>query len=203
MKKIILIITIISICSCKAQTIVPYYSEENIFVKNSGDYYKDVDNDFNPFIGTWKWEDGGNSLTLILKKEENIFIESVGYFKDLLVGEYQYIEGGVELVNTLSNISNPTIIGRQHIISGMLIMSKYNRPTCEDCAESERRIKLNIKHPDSEYIYDDLILRYVNDIGGERIEAILFDGGSNVSNYDGEPINIDVPFGNYSLIKID
>ena len=49
------------------------FDAEDIYVSNSGDYYKDVDNNFDPFIGEWKWENGNRFFTIQLKKLVNLY----------------------------------------------------------------------------------------------------------------------------------
>ena len=127
MKKIqtTLILLLVSLLSCKAQNVVPLDSSEPIYINNSGDYYKDTNNLFNTFEGTWLWEDPATncSLTVIFKKEENID-SGFGYTYDLLVGEYRYIENGVLLDDSLAAINDPSIIGEDHNITGTNIIKK-------------------------------------------------------------------------------
>lgn len=125
MKYLIYISLLCISIACKAQNIVPLDSDADIFVRNSGDYYKDTNNEFNKYEGTWKWENGSTSLTFIFKKES---LERFGYTYDLLSGEYQYIENSVELANTLDNINNPDITGIQHHITGCIIIDKNSYP---------------------------------------------------------------------------
>ena len=46
-----------------------------------GYYYKDTDNTFNQFIGTWTYFNGNDSLTIKLKKLNKY--QSSSYFKDM------------------------------------------------------------------------------------------------------------------------
>lgn len=200
MKKLILILIILPILSCKAQ-IVAYDSDERVFVPNSGAYYKDTNNHFNPFIGEWKWENNTNnsSITLIFKKEENID-SGDGFTYDLLVGEYKYVENGLELANTLSQINNSNIIAEYHKISGMGIRTKHNRPQCSECTETERRVEVSIEHDDYEKVEGTLLLRHFVENGVEKIKVIVSDG-SWLSTDPDAPDDIDIPFGTYILIK--
>ena len=70
MKQIIItLIGILSILSCKAQQFtVSIYGNESIEY-NPNYYLKDVDNDFNKFIGVWKYTNGNTSFTIVLDKE--------------------------------------------------------------------------------------------------------------------------------------
>ena len=96
MKKIITTITLLlGFTLCKAQlveqTIIPL---ENLRGQSAGNvYYKDVHNLLNPFVGTWLYTNGTTSLKLVLRK---IIGHDNDYnIKDILVGEYEYIENGV------------------------------------------------------------------------------------------------------------
>lgn len=187
--------------SCKAQNIVPYDSDQDIYIPDSGDYYKDTNDFFNTFEGEWKWEDNANNsaLTLILEKEIAIN-DGSGYTYDLLIGEYQYIANGIELANTLDDLANPNIEDEQHNIQGINIITKYNHPQCPDCLETEKRLQVSIEHDEYEGIEGRLIMRFFVENGVDMIHLIVKDG-PNLSIDPNAPNNIDIPFGEYILIK--
>jgi len=199
-KLIFLLINILTVFSCKAQ-IIPYESNQNLYVRNSGEYYKDTNNVFNSFEGEWKWENTNtnSSLTLIFKKEIAIN-DGSGYTYDLLVGEYQYIENGVELANTLADIDNSNIIGHYHKISGIGTLTKYNYPQCNDCEEGERRMRVSIRHDQFDGVTGKLIMRYIVENDIEKLHVIVKDGPWLASDPNA-PDFIDVPFGEYILVK--
>ena len=119
--KQLVFITIITVLSCKAQTIiVPIGSGDDIQL-NTNYYHKDVNNEFGRFEGTWLYTDGNTELIFKLKKEELYQISSDSHYEDLLVGEYQYIENGVEKANTLADFDNASISGYDHYISSTQI----------------------------------------------------------------------------------
>ncbi len=201
MKTILPLLIILLTISCKSQNIVPYDSDQDIFTPNSGNYYKDTNNDFNIYEGEWKWENTINNseLIFIFEKEENIS-SSAGYTKDLLIGEYKFIENGVELANTLLYPNGSNTSGRDHKISGMNIMTKYVRPRCDECAENEKRVQTTIVHDNYDGVYANLVLRHFIENGIEKIKAIIYDGAWLSSDPDA-PEDIDIPFGEYILIK--
>ena len=199
---IIILIAIITTLSCKAQ-IVPYESDQNLYVRNSGEYYKDTNNVFNNFSGEWKWEDNTTNSSLTFKfKKEIALNDGNGYTYDLLVGEYQYIENGEELANTLTDIDNSNISGHYHKISGIGTLTKYNHPQCDDCSEEERRMQVIIEHDNYEGVTGKLIMRYLVEDGIEKLYVIVKDGSWLASNPNA-PNFIDIPFGSYILIKQD
>src|SRR5690606_854834 len=107
MKKIVLISVFVSSLYMYSQSspIVPLEEWNGIEVQ--GTYYKDTNNVYNQFEGEWLWQSGNNSLRIILQKKEQVYHQvKEWYYEDMLVGEYQYIENGVEKINTLANINS-------------------------------------------------------------------------------------------------
>ena len=60
-----------------------------------------------------------------------------------MIGEYQYIENGIEKINTIPNLSQP----RLHSIVGSTLLdnSASSRPFCPNCPTNERRLKVTLK----------------------------------------------------------
>ncbi len=90
MKKIIVILIIATI-SCKAQEIV------NINTFNQGDntgkYFKDIDNHFTPFLGTWENTTGILTFRVILyKTTKKPLGYPTKYYMDKIEGRYLLIE---------------------------------------------------------------------------------------------------------------
>ncbi|WP_343764448.1 DUF6705 family protein, partial [Gangjinia marincola] len=106
-----------------------YPTEENH--PNVKEYYKDIDNLFNQYEGTWLHESDGKSLKLELKKFE--LSDHNAYYIDLLVGEYQYSENGTIIVNTLSQIENSYTSGCRHSICGYSIEDSCFYHPVSDC----------------------------------------------------------------------
>jgi len=200
MKKILIIALTITTINGMAQQIVPLFGDADIYISNSGHYYKDVDNDFDKFVGTWKWIDNSNSWTVVLKKILQID-DGDGYTYDALYGEYKYIENGIEKVNTLANINDSNIHPLSHKISNPLIIANHHLPQCLDCEVNERRISITIEHPNFSQITGELIMRYRNEGGIEKIYLNILDGQGKFTLNEGDPTNIDIPLGDYVLIK--
>ena len=92
---IIILITTISFFNCKAQS--PILSIDELGRNNLNNaYYKDLNNELNPFEGTWLYANGNTSLKIVLVKKPMYF--NGKYYEDLIIGEYQYIENGVEKI---------------------------------------------------------------------------------------------------------
>jgi hypothetical protein len=198
MKNIFLIlITFISVASCKAQT-APLYNAD--YSLPEGTYFKDLENNLNKFEGTWLWQNGNNSLTMILEKKEHIPFDE--YYNDMIIGEYQYIENGTETINYLPRLEDNTIIGHQHYLSGSGILYKYYPPQCDECEETERRVLLHLNDPERPHVRMRIALRYILENNGlEKLEGLIHGGGTVVQEYEGQPVHIRVPSGNYVFIK--
>jgi hypothetical protein len=138
-KHINFILLFISITACQAQS--PIYDISEVRRgKVQGSYFKDLNNVLDGYDGTYLYTNGNNSLKIILKKK----LLSKGYhYQDLIVGEFQYIENGVELNNTLANINvNYTDEDVNHRITGGRIITG-TKLGCSDCTPTEKRLRLS------------------------------------------------------------
>lgn len=96
----ILILSLLFI-NCKAQTIVNIntYNSGN----NSGKYFKDLDNNFQSFIGTWESTNDNITFRVILSKDEQMPMGSpVKYYMDRISGSFKIIQN--------ANMPNEVII---------------------------------------------------------------------------------------------
>lgn len=140
MKNIIKIITLFIVAvSCKAQTPVFDIEDfENIAKDIYGAYHKDTQNQLNPFEGTYIYTIGSTSLKIVLQKK--IMSSMNGYYyEDIIIGEYQYIENGIEKRNTLSKFNNINVKDYHHGITGNLLLVGTYRG-CTDCGPTEKRL---------------------------------------------------------------
>jgi hypothetical protein len=92
MKKIIkILIMMLFFISCNAQTIV----NKNTYNQgdNSNKYFKDIDNTYQNFIGTWESTTGNVTFRLILWKEtKKPLLNEANSFEDCLLGSFMLIE---------------------------------------------------------------------------------------------------------------
>ena len=103
MKNNIILILITFLCfSCKAQTITITGNETHSSTPIGG-HYKDTNSILNPYEGTWLYTNGTTSITVKLRKITNFYNGKC--YQDMLVGEYQYIENGIEKINTLNQFN--------------------------------------------------------------------------------------------------
>ena len=197
MKQVIIISAIMIVFSCKAQSVIIPLDNVTHHPDNPDYYVKDVNNEFNKFEGTWKYQNANTEITFKLKKEVHYQLSSRNEYQDLLVGEYQYIENGIEKANTLSDFMNPNIEGYAHKISG----GSYTHVLpgfCEDNSPiSEIKISLFVSHPIDEFVDGRAILRYVNDNGTDKLEACIYD----YTTLGDSDVRLEIPNGYYVFIK--
>lgn len=72
---------------------------EKICVNNYSDfpentYFSDIDNTFDPFIGTWQWTDGSQVLIIQLLKISHYYSAASEVYKDVMVGNYRFSTDG-------------------------------------------------------------------------------------------------------------
>ncbi len=70
MKQILNILFILSILSCKAQSLIKSLDGDGPCpAYDANCYEKDVNDEFEKFTGTWKYQNGATEITFKLKKE--------------------------------------------------------------------------------------------------------------------------------------
>lgn len=184
------------ILSCKAQTIVPM---KQLAGSSTGNvYYKDTDNFLDNFVGTWKYQNGNEEFTLILKKK--LFYDYEGYYNDILYGEYKYVNAlGNTLINTLNVIDTP-MNESYHNISGANLIRNNQYLVCTDCTAGEYRVKSFFEDPTREYIMMNIIFRYINPT---TIKATVYKTGVAITDASqvNLPDNPQIPENEYTLIK--
>jgi hypothetical protein len=167
--------------ACKAQS--PVYDISDIKDGVEGSYYKDLNGVLDGYDGTYLYTNGTTSLKIILKKK----VLSKGYYyKDLIVGEFQFIKNGVELNNTIANINvNYTNENVNHIITGSRVLTGtiYG---CPDCAPTEKRLRLSFVDKKAHRI-KGLDIRKTTVNGVPAIKVATFDEGSTIVLKVGDP----------------
>ena len=210
-KKLFSVIIAIVTLSCKAQTpIFDKYESKYGSVQNA--YYKDLNNLHNQYLGTWLYTNGTTSLKVIFQKRDQIYNDK--YYSDYLVGEYQYIENGVEKVNTLNNIntnygSDIEDVRKHNMLSLSWIKYASTRPKCIECPANEGRLEMSIGEPalrEIKGLSNSFVLRRFFENGVEKLkvwfisdikQGLVFDANDN-------PIDVSrfsLPFGTYILTK--
>ena len=211
MKNIIFAILIIfTYCNMNAQTpVIDVYSENNGEIQNA--YYKDIDNFLNQYVGTWLLTSGTMSLKITFTKKVMFYncYDTPKYYEDLLVGEYQYIENGVEKVNTLNNLTINTNNPFDYNLLSVTRIPKNKFTSCVECNDTEKRLLMFINEPNRrQYDFPGhyFILRRFIENGINKLK-IVFNTKSGEYFYDkatGKPTTLEtfsLPFGTYILTK--
>jgi hypothetical protein len=205
MKPIIILISLLVAFSCKAQNIIePIYKSQNYGSDNV--YYKDIGNDYNTFEGTWVYTNGNTSLTIVLEKKTMKHIQDAfsNYYEDALIGEYQYIEDGIEQINTLSNLTTDYDDPYKYNIHGGTI-SKFGDPHCYNCEPNNKKVFCTYNEPncDIDIGSNNMVFRYFTENGVEKIQCV-FKSAQEIPSLSDETSNctgFKLPFGEYILIK--
>lgn len=199
MKNLILTTFFLITINCKAQTpIIDIIDDDGSDI--NGAYYKDVNNILNPFEGTYVYTNGNTTFKLILVKK--IMQYNSQYYEDLIIGEYQYINDGVEIANTLSHLNTIYLNQRRHNIDGNLIVDKnYRIWKCPECSANENRLEILLKDVVSGR-FADLIMRRTTE-GGQEVMKINITNisGGVYTIVEGPPPAFALPIGEFTLIK--
>jgi hypothetical protein len=184
MKNIISItILIFSFLSCKGQSLIISLEDWDGDEQQNA-YYKDLDNVLNGFEGTWLYTNGNTSLKITLTK--NIQYFNGKFYEDIIVGGYQYIENGVEKINTLSDANSSTNPYNDASIWGNNVYDDCSFIPVDDCVEGEKRLSLSIEDTITTEHFGDLILHKRTVNGQEALKAMI-DIGYVGRNYHDVP----------------
>ena len=204
MKQLFLIMVFMLGLGCKAQIpIKSIYDDTDI----NGAYYKDTNNDFDKFVGTWKYTNCITSLTITLQKKaqyHKFHSNGDNYYLDVMVGEYKYIENGVEKINTLPFLSQNFDDPYKYHIAGSLI-ARPNSIYCLGCGPNDRKLVLGFVDPNRSIPgYEPEMMFQRVDSGGVQKLKLIFRTISGMIVEEGvePPYNeYTVPFGEYLLVK--
>ena len=201
MKRIVSIIICISFTIvCKAQSpIISIYDGDEEQV--DGCYLKDVDGDFNPYVGTWKWEDGNNSITIKFEKIEAYYDSDSKEYEDYLVGGYSYIENGIEINNSLNFTVNghPLETDNNTIAGNGISTNDGKAPPCDECDPSTRMVDVHIIDPVVPGVTGVLRMKHFIDNGVEKIRVRITNSHTDIDTPVGTSISI--PEGIYTFVK--
>jgi hypothetical protein len=112
MKKIIVLLIIVISNACAVAQNPPVLRTlparikltQEGFDAKPGDYYKDLDNELDKYVGTWVYDDGnGTVFTLNLRKVEMFYTAGTNYrYTDKIIVTYKLIKNYELLVDNLS-----------------------------------------------------------------------------------------------------
>ncbi len=110
--KLILIFVIFFLSSCKSQQVYPLITSINS-VPN-GSYIKDIDNEYDDFVGIWKASFDNKNITLKISKEYKKYFtfNEIYYYQDILIIQHSITNSNGEILENYitSDIDNSKII---------------------------------------------------------------------------------------------
>jgi hypothetical protein len=199
MKTIKIILLFIITINCKAQTpIINITDLDGTRVTNA--YYKDTNNLLNNFEGTYIYTNGNTSLKITLVKKVQQY--NGRFYEDLIIGEYQYIENGIEKINSLSELGTVYNNQRVHNIDGNFLVYNNERAwKCTQCLTGENRLSTALRDPSSDRFAKMIIRRIA--IGSQQAIHIKIYQVTNKVYIQGStpPSNFSIPLGEYTLTK--
>ena len=198
MKHIYILIGILITISCKAQSSIIDIENYTFSKSQENAYYKDINNYFNDFEGTWLYTNGTTTFKIILKKR--VMRYTGKFYKDEVTGEYQYIENGVEKINTLPNLNQS---GGSSLWHSSLLKNSY-KPKCNNCYPNERRLSL-IFSDSARDLTGDFTFKKTTINGQPALEGYLWGNGTLIRDLFSDSLSpynkLTVPTGTYIFIK--
>lgn len=209
MKRIIQIsMLLFTIIVCKAQTPVINIHGSKKEIENA--YYKDIENFYGQFVGTWVYSDNVKTIRYRFAKKERFYRQSVqNYYVDYLIGEMQYIENGVEKINSLNrvNLNFDTIFKYSMSSIGK---TGYNwAPVCTECPPDVQRLIMSYDEPNNDDFGLDatFVMRRVVENGVEKLKVQYkpVSAASGANKYDiyqpSTTTDFTIPYGDYTLVR--
>ena len=183
---------------CRAQNPILDISEEEGWNNIQGAYYKDIHNLLDPFEGTYVYANGNTIFKIVLQKK---LMSSMGdyYYEDLLIGEYQYIENGIDKVNTLNKLNIDYSNKSNHSIDTNFIITSGD-VGCEECQPGEKALYAGLVDSST----NSTALLIIRQIVVNNQPAIkIFIGWEMKAHREGtpEPMRASFPGGYYTLLK--
>ncbi len=186
-------------------TIAPLESKSFDYLDNV--YYKDIGSQIlGPLEGTWKYSNPDSTTILIIKLKRILNYNFGNHTKDIIIGEWYYKENGVEKINTLADIDVDLPFQFNHRIAAYRIINTKQRPPCNECDPSEKRVDGTIMD-DFLGVGGDIYFRHLPGVGPNSISVLVhFEGIKYFFNAAGEATNSQfvgstLPNGKYTLVK--
>ena len=129
MKNMKFILAIFFFCTiaCNSQQILPLKTSD--FNTPTNSYFKDLNNDLDFYIGTWKGNFQGKTVTVVITKDLKRPYESWGknFFTDVLIVKYEVKDSvGNSLQSTLNNVYTVGSSVKNMIISATINLNSNN-----------------------------------------------------------------------------
>ncbi|MGU3376176.1 DUF6705 family protein [Chryseobacterium sp. M5A1_1a] len=107
MRSLIVSLVIFLMFSCKAQE---YHLNDDFTKIPNNSYLKDLNNEYNKFVGVWKASIGNKNVYIYITKQENRPTNRMAknFFRDVLLIKYKVLINN-QIVETTENISNENV----------------------------------------------------------------------------------------------
>ncbi|MDH6252836.1 hypothetical protein M2347_002563 [Chryseobacterium sp. H1D6B] len=162
MKKILFSITLIISFSCHAQQAYPLNTDFDEVPQNS--YLKDLNNELDPYIGTYKATFQNMEITLYITKEIMKFFKALNVYKDALSIRYVIKNSsGAIIQNTQSMVFQPnqskhTIYSQGTYPNQNIVWFNYGGTNCNVGWGAIELKQINVTQISWEYRPNDIIL---------------------------------------------
>ena len=206
----IIVLSLFTSLTIQAQTqTVDLFNSDLNYGKN-GVYYKDIDEYFNQYIGTWLYTNGTTSLKVVFKKKYFTMIdEHRTYYSDVLVGEYEYKINGVTVFNTLNNLN---ILNTSPYTYNIFDLNRHpNYDNCFQCTIANQRLVLYYDEPtnDNSSLKGLMYIHTFIENGQTKLYMSLYTdyNGMDINKYNihlpATTTQLTLPNGNYIFNKVN
>lgn len=214
-KLIILLLTIVLPTLVKAQS----YTTVDLFnsghINEGGYYYKDIIGYLNQYKGgTWQYT--APNLTIQLRFDVKTFVDvdykDVAYKREILVGGIRIVKNGVEVVNTLADVSQNKPSSLDYLISSITRIK--NHSNCYKCTTNKQRLSMHYKEPNNDNIAFetmDFDMHVYKNSQNQSILRLVFsevvlnrDPNWYDPEYEDAPTktSLFLPFGTFDFVKL-
>jgi hypothetical protein len=188
--------------------VIPIENDYTDTVANA--YYKDFNQVYNSFEGTWLYQNGNTSLTIKLIKKESMLVSNyISCYSDFLIGEVKYVKNGIERLNTLNNLAINHIDYSNYNLYSVGIIENDRFPSCNTCPPDTKRVSLMVDEPTNDDFGISAIMALEKGIQNSleviKMKFILKEEAKNMNknNLDLPSVfrNFTIPYGEYILVK--
>ncbi|WP_396177415.1 DUF6705 family protein [Flavobacterium sp.] len=208
MKKILTAIVLLYNIILSAQNpILNLHTADFAQIENA--YYKDIEQFQNKFVGTWVYTDAVKTIRFKFIKKEMFYYQTIkNCYVDYLVGEMQYIENGVEKINSLVDLNaNYTSIFNYSLHSYRKVDNNWY-PKCLECDDFVERLPMSYNEPNNDDfgLKAAFVMRRADENGVQKIKIqyILTSGPLGIQSDFETPsttTNFTIPYGDYTLTR--
>ena len=195
--------------SCKAQSpVIDLHTSDFTNIENT--YYKDIENFYGQFVGTWVYSDDVKTIRYRFAKKDMFYYQSQkSFYYDFLVGEMQYIENGVEKINSLNRVDLDFDIIFKYSMSSIAKIGYSFIPLCHECPHDVKRLAMSYDEPtnDDFELSAIFVMRRVVEDSVEKLKVqykpnTMASGESQRDmSQPSTTTDFTIPYGDYTLVR--